>query len=239
MLFAWLDKNFDYPLIALINGFSQMSPILDRAVVEFLMLDTVKILPIVAAVLVAALMQRSGDDINRTFVISLGGAFLALLVARIAQNISERARPIFADIPGFRVPVGTEVDIPADWSSFPSDTAALGFALAVAVLLRSRPLGVACLFWALLVTSLPRVYAGYHYPSDIVAGGGIGAVCVLAVAYFPPRRAIALARSGMERSPPLYYAAVFVILYSTATMFFDIRQTLSAAADIVLGQGTG
>lgn len=239
MLFAWLDKNFDYPLIALINGVAQISPILDRAVVEFLMLDTVKILPIVTAVLVAALMQRSNDDINRTFVISLGGAFLALLVARIAQNISERPRPIFADVPGFRIPVGTEIDIPADWSSFPSDTAALGFALAVAVLLRSRPLGVVCLLWALLVTSLPRVYAGYHYPSDMVAGGVIGAVCVLAVAYFPPRRMIALARGAMERSPPVYYAAVFVILYSTATMFFDIRQTLGAVAEIVLGRGTG
>jgi undecaprenyl-diphosphatase len=234
-LFDWLDANFDYPLIALINGFSQTSPLLDRTVVEFMTLDSVKILPIVTAVLAAALMQRSDGDVNRTFVVSLGGAFLALLVARIAQNVTERPRPIFADIPGFRIPVGTELDIPADWSSFPSDTAALGFALAAAVLLTSRPLGVACLLWALVVTSLPRVYAGYHYPSDILAGGVIGVVCVLAVAYFPPRRVIALTGGVMNRSQPLYYAAVFVILYATATMFFDMRQTLSAIAEIALG----
>ena len=234
-MFEWLDANFDYPLIALINGFARSSPVLDRAVVEFMMLDSVKMLPIVAAVLVAALMQRSSDDINRTLVTSLGGAFLAILIARIAQNISERARPIFADIPGFQVPVGTELDIPADWSSFPSDTAALGFALAVAVLLRSRPLGLACLLWALVVTSLPRVYAGYHYPSDIVAGGAIGVASVLAVEYFPPRRVIALTRGVMARSQPLYYAAVFIILYTTATMFIDVRQTLGAIAEIALG----
>lgn len=234
-MFDWLDANFDYPLIALINGFSQTSPLLDRTVVEFMTLDSVKILPIVTAVLAAALMQRSDGDVNRTFVVSLGGAFLALLVARIAQNVTERPRPLFADIPGFRIPVGTELDIPADWSSFPSDTAALGFALAAAVLLTSRPLGVACLLWALAVTSLPRVYAGYHYPSDILAGGVIGVVCVLAVAYFPPRRVIALTRGVMNRSQPLYYAAVFVILYATATMFFDMRQTLSAIAEIALG----
>lgn len=234
-MFEWLDANFDYPLIALINGFARSSPVLDRAVVEFMMLDSVKMLPIVAAVLVAALMQRSSDDINRTLVTSLGGAFLAILVARIAQNISERARPIFADIPGFQVPVGTELDIPADWSSFPSDTAALGFALAVAVLLRSRPLGLACLLWALVVTSLPRVYAGYHYPSDIVAGGAIGVASVLAVEYFPPRRVIALTRGVMNRSQPLYYGAVFIILYTTATMFIDVRQTLGAIAEIALG----
>jgi membrane-associated phospholipid phosphatase len=233
-LFQWLDANFDYPLIALINGFSRTSLILDRVVVEFMMLDLIKILPLVTALLVAALMQRSGDDINRTFVTSLGGSFLALLVARIAQNISERHRPIYADVPGLRVPFGTEPDILADWSSFPSDTAALGFALAVAVLLRSRPLGVACLLWALVVTSLPRVYAGYHYPSDIVAGGVIGAASVLAVEYFPPRRVIALTRGVMIRRQPVYYGTVFVILYATATMFIDVRRTLGAIAEIVL-----
>ena len=234
-MFEWLDTNFDYPLIALINGFAQTSTLLDRAVVDFMMLDTVKILPIVTAVVVAALMQKSGTDVNRTFVTALGGAFLAIVLARIAQNISERPRPIFADLPGFQIPFGTELDIPADWSSFPSDTAALGFALATAVLLRSRALGSACVFWALVVTSLPRVYAGYHYPSDILAGGIIGVASVLAVAYFPPRRVLALSRSVMVRSQPVYYGAVFVILYATATMFFDVRQTLSAMADIALG----
>lgn len=234
-MLEWLDANFDHPLVTLINGFSQKSPILDKAVVDFMMLDTVKILPIVTAVLVTALSQRSNGDVNRSLVTSLGGAFLALLVARIAQNISERPRPVFADIPGFRIPFGTDPEIPADWSSLPSDTAALGFALAVAVLLHSRPLGMACLAWALLVTSLPRVYAGYHYPSDILAGGAIGAVCALAVAHFPPRRVIALTHGAMERSPPLYYGAVFVILYATATMFFDVRQTLGAMAEIALG----
>lgn len=233
-MFKWLDTNVDYPLIAWINGFSQRSQILDRAIVDFMMLDTVRLLPIVTAVLVVALTQKSSGEINRTFVTALGGAFLALLVARVAQNISERPRPVFADIPGFRIPFGADLDIPADWSSIPSDTAALGFALAMAVFLRSRPLGIVCLLWALVVTCLPRIYAGYHYPSDIVAGGAIGVVSVLAVAHVPPRRLIALAEGAMERSQPVYYGAVFVILYATATMFFDLRQALSAIAEIAL-----
>ncbi|MEW9807280.1 phosphatase PAP2 family protein [Mesorhizobium marinum] len=237
-MFEWLDTNIDYPLIAWINGFSQRSQILDRTVVDFMMLDSVRLLPIVTAVLVVALMRKSGSDTNRTFVVALGGVFLALLVARIAQNISERPRPIFADIPGFRIPFGTDSDIPADWSSIPSDTAALGFALATAVFLGSRPLGVVCLLWALVVTSLPRIYAGYHYPSDIMAGGAIGVASVLAVAHVPPRRLIALAERAMVRSQPVYYGAVFVILYATATMFFDLRQALSAMAGIVLASDT-
>lgn len=233
-VFEWVDTYFDYPLIKLINGLSQKSLFLDKAIVEFMILDTVKILPIVTAVVVVALMQRSSRDVNRTFVTTLGGAFLAILLARIAQNISERPRPIFANIPDFRIPFGTELDIPADWSSFPSDTAALGFALATAVLLRSRALGWVCMFWALVVTSMPRVYAGYHYPSDILAGGLIGVISALAVAYFPPQRVLTLSLNAMNRSQAIYYGAVFVILYMTSTMFFDVRQTMSAVAEIAL-----
>ena len=234
-MFDWLDANFDRPLMAFFNGMSQASWLVDMVVVKFMMLDTVKILPIVTAVVIAALMQKSARDVNRTFVTALGGAFLAIVLARLAQNISERPRPLFADIAGFKVPLGTEIDIPADWSSFPSDTAALGFALATAVFLSSRPLGVACFVWALVVTSFPRVYAGYHYPSDILAGGLIGIVSVVAVAHYLPSRVLALTQTVMSRSQPIYYAAVFVILYTTATMFFDVRQTLSAMADAAIG----
>ncbi len=234
-MFEWFDTYVDYPLIDLINSLSRESLLLDAAIVDFMMLDTVRILPIVTAVVMVAFMQRSSSDINRTFVTALGGAFFAIFLARIAQNISERPRPVFANIPDFQIPFGTELDIPADWSSFPSDTAALAFALATAVFLRSRALGLVCLFWALVVTSLPRVYAGYHYPSDIFAGGLIGVISALAVARFLPQSVLTLSFNVMNRHQPIYYGIVFAILYMTSTMFFDIRQTLSAIAEIALG----
>ncbi|MEO3386283.1 phosphatase PAP2 family protein [Mesorhizobium sp. CAU 1741] len=233
-MFEWMGSAFDVPMMMVFNQMAQVSVVLDLIIVKFMMLDTVRILPIVTALIAVALMQKHLRDINQTFVTALGGSFVAIFAARIAQNISERPRPIFADIEGFRIPFGTELDIPADWSSFPSDTAALAFALATAVLLRSRLLGSACLVWALVVSTFPRVYAGYHYPSDILGGAIIGASSVMAVAYLSPSWLVSLSESVMRRSQPIYYAAIFVALYTTATMFFDVRQTLSAAADILL-----
>ena len=232
-MFAWIDRVFDRPVLLFLNEPAGHSWIADMAIVKFMMLDSVKILPIVTAVVLAALMAPSREATNRTFFNALGGAFIAIFIARIVQNLLERSRPLYAEIEGFTVPAGTPLDVPADWSSFPSDTAALAFALAMAVFLRSRPLGMLCMAWALFVTCFPRVYAGYHYPSDIVGGAVIGICSVLVVHAFLPERLFALGEAFMRRHAPVYYAAVFVIMYSTATMFFDIRQTLSAVGDVV------
>jgi undecaprenyl-diphosphatase len=65
--------------------------------------------------------------------------------------------------------------------SFPSGHAAFFFALATAVTLfnkkvhpeRSRRTGI-WLFVGAFLISLARIYAGVHYPSDILAGAAVG-----------------------------------------------------------------
>jgi undecaprenyl-diphosphatase len=63
-------------------------------------------------------------------------------------------------------------------SSFPSNAAALGFAMATGVWLRHRRAA-----WFFLVLgvlfSLARVYAGVHYPLDIVGGALVGVLAAL------------------------------------------------------------
>jgi undecaprenyl-diphosphatase len=63
-----------------------------------------------------------------------------------------------------------------NWSSFPSDTAAFAFALSVGVLMIWGRWGWLAILYSLVVICIPRVYLGYHYPSDIVAGALIGGV---------------------------------------------------------------
>ena len=60
--------------------------------------------------------------------------------------------------------------------SFPSDHAAAAFALAFAVFMVNRRWGWTLLAMAALI-SIARVYAGVHYPSDVLAGAAIGILC--------------------------------------------------------------
>lgn len=63
-------------------------------------------------------------------------------------------------------------------SSFPSNPATVGFAMATAVYLYHRRAGLVMYGLAALF-SISRVYCGVHYPSDILAGAVLGAVSAL------------------------------------------------------------
>ena len=57
--------------------------------------------------------------------------------------------------------------------SFPSNSMAVGFAIAASVMRANRPFGAAMAVIAALM-GLSRLYAGVHFPADIVAGAAIG-----------------------------------------------------------------
>lgn len=121
---------------------------------------------------------------------ALASAGIALLVAQIVSRLWERPRPTVAH-PGdahlfFVAP-------PTD-PSFPSDHASAAFAIAVAVFLVSRRVGVGFLVAAFAI-AVARVVIGLHYPGDIVAGALIGlgsAAFVHFVAQRPLRNVVAL-----------------------------------------------
>ena len=85
-------------------------------------------------------------------------------------GIRPGAGPLFHDA----VPEVFHHTIVETWSSFPSDHAVLWFAVATTVLLASRRLGVAMLIYS-AVLAVGRVYVGAHNPTDVLAGGLLGA----------------------------------------------------------------
>ena len=106
---------------------------------------------------------------------------LALALGKIVSTMVDRPRPFVAH------PGGVHLFAPhAADAGFPSDHATAAFAIAVAVLLRHRPLGIVATVLAMLL-AVGRVAIGVHYPTDVLAGAALGAVSAL-VLWAPPMR---------------------------------------------------
>lgn len=104
---------------------------------------------------------------QRSVMTAIVALSLANLTVEVLNNFIYRSRPFEA------LNLSPLFYRPTD-SSFPANPAAVGFAVAVAVVLWNRKIGVALLAIA-TVFSLARVYAGVFYPLDILGGAAIGA----------------------------------------------------------------
>lgn len=92
------------------------------------------------------------------------------------KHVSQRDRPFVAHAVTLRVPPATASTLGSE-SSFPSGHAANAFMVAAmfASLLRRRLVRYG-LFGLATVVAFSRVYLGVHYPSDVLAGAGMGLV---------------------------------------------------------------
>lgn len=111
-----------------------------------------------------------------TTMIGAAAIGVANLVTTILNDLVNRTRPF----------VDNDLTLlfyePTD-PSFPSNAASVGFALATAVFLRHRVLG-GWLYLLAFLWGFARVYAGVHYPSDVLVGAAIGGASALAAAAF-------------------------------------------------------
>ncbi|WP_169515217.1 phosphatase PAP2 family protein [Amycolatopsis benzoatilytica] len=99
-------------------------------------------------------------------------ALVSLGFNQLFAALHTEVRPFIA-LRGVTVLLGHSAD-----NSFPSDHAALGAALAAGILVFARGWGaIACAVAVFL--AFARVYAGMHYPLDVLAGLAIGAAAAL------------------------------------------------------------
>jgi undecaprenyl-diphosphatase len=179
-------------------------------------------------------------------VCALAGAVVSLIVARVlASALPFRVRPLYqADI-GFLSPhrpdFARAMQLEA-WSSFPSDHAALFFALATGLWLCSRTIGSIALAFAAVWVCLVRIYLGIHFPFDVVVGAMIGVSCGVFFGGFSGHRITAEILRIEYQHPAWFYAAMFLITFEFATLFDDVRQLMhgsSAALHAVGFQSVG
>ena len=112
--------------------------------------------------------------------LACGSAFAAAGVAMFANQVIshvvwDRSRPYTTHGASDHL-----LSAPSGDPSFPSDHAAVAFAIAFAVLAYSRRGGIAFLAAATLV-GLSRIALGMHYPSDVLAGALIGWLAAMLV----------------------------------------------------------
>ena len=170
----------------------------------------------------------AGNAINGFLLRVLIGLAIALLTARALQNYGPlHVRPIAEPALALKAFTANDPNYFRKLNSFPSDHAVQFFALAFAIWTRHRKLGAVFAIWSLLGICLPRVYFGYHYPSDILAGAILG-VAIMAIALrLPMPNFMGRAQERMNAAMPgLMPALVFVVSCETAVNFNNIREIL-------------
>jgi membrane-associated phospholipid phosphatase len=221
---------FDQAIISFCNQFAQRWPLFDSIVVFFSNSDLMK-----GGVLFAGLWWvwfRRGSDMKttRAYLLSaLLGSVLALTVARVlAHTLPLRARPILDPGLHFRPPVGVpDQSNWTIWSSFPSDHAALFFALLTGIWLGYSRAGILLLGYVIIGICFPRIYIGIHYPTDLLAGAVLGIGFVLLCSWKKMREYwTGYVLSWIERWPGAGYAMLFLVSFEIATLFWDIRTFL-------------
>ena len=105
----------------------------------------------------------------------LVAAAIAMLTNQVISHLWDRPRPFTAHAAATHL-----LSAPSPDPSFPSDHAAVAFAIAFAVLAFSRRGGIVFLAAATLI-ALSRIALGMHYPSDVLAGAAVGLAAALLV----------------------------------------------------------
>ncbi|MBE7204781.1 MAG: phosphatase PAP2 family protein [Parafilimonas terrae] len=218
-------SSLDDCMLHLTGAIAGRHAFFDKFVVKFLDLESIRLLPLI--IVLIYLWYRGDEKVSArtTAFEAAGGMFLAVVVSRLVQNLSPlRLRPLHGGDPAFVAPIGTNMGTLEHWSSFPSDHAALSFALSTALWLLAWPLGALAYAWSVLVVCLPRIYAGYHYASDVLGGALIGVVVAVCVRRLLPSKAAAARASNVAAHyPGLFNAGLFILAYFFATMFHDVR----------------
>lgn len=226
--------SFDSDIISFLNQFAQRSYTFDQIMVFVSSSHLLK--GGVFAILFWWLwFRRHGSDKSehdgtRARVMTMIVAcFISVFAVRVlAASIPFKIRPIHNADLNFVAPHDMNTDILQTWSSFPSDHAAMFFALAVSLWFISRSLGVLSLIYVAVVICVPRVYLGLYYPTDMVAGTAIGGAAAWVASGKVIRRLVDWRTSSWSRvHPASFYAFFFFVTFQVAVIFDDVREISS------------
>ncbi len=159
----------------------------------------------------------------------VSSAFALLLARAFALWIPFRERPLRNPEYHFQIPY-TVTGFVHSWNSAPSDHAVLFFSLGASLWMVSKRLSVLAMSYAFFVVCLPRIYVGYHYPTDIIAGALLGVAGASLCQLTRLRKGITgPAFHWMEIHPASFYAVAFLWTFEVAELFDSVLHLQSFA----------
>jgi undecaprenyl-diphosphatase len=174
------------------------------------------------ALLCGALVEaRRRSDVLQIVTGVFSASFAAVLSRLVQDFLPPSPRPLYDPVLHFLPPLGADVGALRDWTSYPSDHAALLAGLACTLFLVRPRLALYAFAWVAAL-GLVRIYGGYHYLTDTIGGWLFGAGTVFAVAAAPLDR-VEPVLAFAWRYRFLAAALLFVAAVEAADMFDDVR----------------
>ena len=221
---------FDSTIILWVNQFAHRSELFDRAVGYLVNCEALKGGFFMFVFWWLWFFPREDRARNREIIsATVVAAFVAIFLGRaLAVFLPFRLRPEFNPAFPFTHPFGAEPELSfRPWSAFPSDHAMLFVTLSTGLYFISPALGLAAYAYTLVVVAFPRVYMGFHHPTDIIAGALLGLLTATAANASRLRREISrLAMKWHDEHEGSFYAAAYVGSSLIATMFNGPRSLL-------------
>ncbi len=223
--------GFDLPILRFLTSFVGKSPLFDHFVHGISRYHTFKGVIIMSLLVYLwfrdnpAGLKGARNKEREMLLRVLIGSIAIVTLSRILQlGLHIHQRPIVAGL-GLNFPSFMEPEwVGSSWNSFPSDHSMLFFSLATGLWMVDRRFGAFAFVWSLAVIDLPRLYLGIHYPSDVIAGAGLGILCMIGWMRLPLEGYAGRALAWGSRHRAAFYWIAFMVVEQVAHLFDDIRE---------------
>lgn len=216
----------DYPISLGLNRIARRWQVLDYALRMFDEYNLFAGVPLMALIWAAVVALRSDAERLILAAGSVGAAMAAVASRTLQLFLPHLPRPLFDPALPFTPPYGADLTAMRDWSSFPSDHAALLWGLAITVLLGDRRLGLLAILLATF-SSLVRLYGGLHYATDVFGGALLAVAAVCATVAAAQRCEGAIVAFAKAR-PRLSMIFCFIFAFEAASLFDDVRMVAAS-----------